>query len=105
MPANWQIINGVKYPMNDGMHFQKNIWRDTSNEKYSPSPVFSYGGKEWIECGELSFEEAKKYIVPPTKIVDLQSRNDIYSSGRYWIGEIPKRKIGLFKLVRSFLKI
>ena len=62
MTANWQIINGVKYPMNDGMHFQKNIWRYTSNEKYSPSPVFTYGGKEWIECGELSFEEAKKYI-------------------------------------------
>ena len=70
MPANWQIINGVKYPMNDGMHFQKNIWRDTPNEKYSLSPVFTYGGKEWTECGELSFEEAKKYIEKTKPHVD-----------------------------------
>ncbi len=70
MPANWQINNGVKYPMNDGMSFQKNIWRDTSNEKYSPSPIFTYGGKEWIECGELSFEEAKKYIEKTKPRVD-----------------------------------
>tara|TARA_A100001015_G_C15019820_1_gene727379 strand:+ start:352 stop:576 length:225 start_codon:yes stop_codon:yes gene_type:complete len=64
--------------------------------------------KGLIENGFIEFssdKEAKKYIVPPKKIVDFQSRNDIYSSGQYWIGEIPKRKIGLFKLVRSFLKI
>jgi len=65
MPVKWQIINGVKYPINDGMTsqpFKKNIWRDTPNEHCSLNPVFTYGGKEWTEYGELSFEEAKKYI-------------------------------------------
>ena len=61
-----------------------------------------------IKNGFIKFssdKEARKYIVPPNKIIDFQSRNDIYSSGRYWIGKIPKRKLGLFKLVKSLLKI
>ena len=46
--------------------------------------------KGLIENGFIKFssdKEARKYIVPPNKIVDLQNRNDIYSSGRYWIGK------------------
>ena len=64
--------------------------------------------KGLIENGFIKFssdKEARKYIVPPNKIIDFQSRNDIYSSGKFWIGKIPKKKRRLFKLVRSFLKI
>ncbi len=46
--------------------------------------------KGLIENGFIKFssdKEAKKYIVPPNKIVDFQVRNDIYSSGRYWMGK------------------
>ena len=46
--------------------------------------------KGLIENGFIKFssdKEARKYIVPPNKIVDFQSRNDIYSSGRYWMGK------------------
>ena len=62
--------------------------------------------KGLIENGFIKFlsdEEARKYIVPPNKIVDFQSRNDIYSSGKYWIGEGPK-SIGFFsKFFRRFI--
>ena len=54
--------------------------------------------KGLIENGFIKFssdKEARKYIVPPNKIVDFQSRNDIYSSGKYWIGIGPK-SIGFF---------
>ena len=64
--------------------------------------------KGLIDNGFIKFssdKEARKYIAPPNKIIDFQSRNDIYSSGRYWIGKIPKRKQGLFKLVKSLLKM
>ena len=46
--------------------------------------------KGLIENGFIKFssdKEARKFIVPPNKIVDFQSRNDIYSSGRYWMGK------------------
>ena len=59
-----------------------------------------------IENGFIKFssdKEAKKYIVPPNKIVDFQSRNDIYSSGKYWIGKGPK-SIGFFsKIFKKFI--
>ena len=54
--------------------------------------------KGLIENGFIKFssdKEARKYIVPPNKIIDFQSRNDIYSSGKYWIGKGPK-SIGFF---------
>ncbi len=57
--------------------------------------------KGLIENGFIKFssdKEAKKYIVPPNKIVDFQSRNDIYSSGKYWIGKGPK-SIGFFSKI------
>ena len=61
--------------------------------------------KGLIENGFIKFssdKEARKYIVPPNKIVDFQSRNDIYSSGKYWIGKGPK-SIGFFsKIFRYF---
>ena len=46
--------------------------------------------KGLIENGFIKFssdKEPRKFIVPPNKIVDFQSRNDIYSSGRYWMGK------------------
>tara|TARA_X000000950_G_C13659216_1_gene555124 strand:+ start:394 stop:786 length:393 start_codon:yes stop_codon:yes gene_type:complete len=63
--------------------------------------------KGLIENGFIKYssdKEAKKYIVPPNKIVDLQNRNDIYSSGKFWIGKIPERKVGLLKLIKTFFK-
>ena len=63
--------------------------------------------KGLIENGFIKYssdKEAKKYIVPPNKIVDLQNRNDIYSSGKFWIGKIPKRKVEFFKLIKTFFK-
>ena len=57
--------------------------------------------KGLIENGFIKFssdKEARKYIVPPNKIVDFQSRNDIYSSGKYWIGKGPK-SIGFFSRI------
>ena len=54
--------------------------------------------KGLIENSFIKFssdQEARKYIVPPNKIVDFQGRNDIYSSGKYWIGKGPK-SIGFF---------
>ena len=66
--------------------------------------------KGLIENGFIKFssdKEARKYIVPPNKIIDFQSRNDIYSSGRYWIGKKQKKdqkSITTFqKIVRSIL--
>ena len=63
--------------------------------------------KGLIENGFIKFssdKEAKKYIMPPNKIVDFRIRNDIYSSGQFWIGKIPNRKAGLLKLIKSFFK-
>ena len=61
--------------------------------------------KGLIENSFIKFssdKEARKYIVPPNKIVDFQGRNDIYSSGKYWIGKGPK-SIGFFsKIFRLF---
>ena len=57
--------------------------------------------KGLIENGFIKFssdKEARKYIVPPNKIVDFQGRNDIYSSGKYWIGKGPK-SIGFFSKI------
>ena len=57
--------------------------------------------KGLMENGFIKFssdKEARKYIVPPNKIVDFQSRNDIYSSGKYWIGKGPK-SIGFFSRI------
>ena len=63
--------------------------------------------KGLIENGFIKFssdKEARKYIVPPNKIVDFQSRNDIYSSGRYWIGKIPNPLIFLENFWEIFLQ-
>ena len=57
--------------------------------------------KGLIENGFIKFssdKEARKFIVPPNKIVDFQSRNDIYSSGKYWIGKGPI-SIGFFSKI------
>ena len=51
-----------------------------------------------------SDKEAKKYIVPPNKIVDFQSRNNIYSSGRYWIGKVAKHNRSLYQIIKNFFK-
>ena len=99
---NWAFIfedTGIEviFVRDDGVIF------DTLNFKNKEVAI-----KGLIENGFIKFlsdEEARKYIVPPNKIVDFQSRNDIYSSSKYWIGETPKRNLGIFKLVWSFLKI
>ena len=64
--------------------------------------------KGLIENGFIKFssdKEARKYIVPPKKIVDFQSRNEIYSSGQYWVGKVPKSNINFLKVIWNFLKM
>jgi len=92
---NWAFIfedTGIEviFVRDDGVIF------DTLNFKNKEVAI-----KGLIENGFIKFssdKEAKKYIVPPKKIVDFQSRNDIYSSGRYWIGKGPK-PIGFFSKI------
>ena len=63
--------------------------------------------KGLMENGFIKFssdKEAKKYIVPPNKIVDFQSRNNIYSSGRYWIGKVAKHNRSLYQIIKNFFK-
>ena len=63
--------------------------------------------KGLIETGSIKFssdKEARKYIVPPNKIIDFQSRNEIYSSGRYWVGKGPTEQRNFFQIIKNFLK-
>ena len=81
---NWAFIfedNGIEliFVRDDGEVFDK--MRFESKE---------VAVKGLIENGFIKFssdKEARKFIVPPNKIVDFQVRNDIYSSGRYWMGK------------------
>lgn len=99
---NWAFIfedTGVEviFVRDDGVIF------DTL--KFENKEVAIKGLKENGFIKFSSNKEAKKYIVPPNKIVDFQNRNDIYSSGKFWVGYLPKDKKYSFKIFESIFKV
>jgi hypothetical protein len=59
MPNKWLIVNGLKYPAEDGMA------GDTVDESKKPSSEetksFTWFGKEYEEVREISLEEALEF--------------------------------------------
>jgi len=59
MPNKWLIVNGLKYPAEDGMA------GDTVDEPKKPSSEetksFTWFGKEYEEVREISLEEALEF--------------------------------------------
>ena len=58
MPNKWLIVNGVKYPAEDGMT------SDTVDEPKKPSSEsksFTWFGQEYEEVREISLEEALEF--------------------------------------------
>ena len=99
---NWAYIlndEGVEvlFVRDDGLVF------DSMN--FDNEETAKYGLKE---NGFFKFyldKEAKKYISSPKKIVDLNNREKTYSSGKYWVGNLPTGKRSLFQIAKRFLKI
>ena len=60
MPNKWLIVNGLKYPVEDGMA------RDTVDEPNKPSTSevsksFTWFGQEYEEVCKISLEEALEF--------------------------------------------